>query len=868
MHYHSVDVDEIYKLMDTNSNGLSVDEVNDRLEKYGKNVYTESKKKSVIIKFLNQFKDLMIVVLILAAIFSFVISYINDESYIDSIIIISIVILNALIGFIQEIKADKAIASLIKMQTTKVRVKRTNSIYVVNSEDIVCGDILVLEAGDTVPADSRIIMEASLKTDESTLTGESEPVVKDVEVLNENTPLAERTNMIYQGTSVVYGKCEAVVCLTGDDTEYGKIASNLNKSEKELTPLQEKINSISKVLSIIVAIIIFVMFILGTIKDMNILEIIMLSISLAVAAIPEGLPAVITIVLSIGMKDLAKKKAIVREMSSVETLGSTEIICSDKTGTITQNKMTVTEVFYDNKFVDTSELDYKHMLIKMMILNNDATMSEGNYIGDPTEISILRCLDEHVDINKIKNDNERVDEIPFDSDRKMMSIINKCNDSFSVYVKGSFDSVIDCCSYMYTNGKKIKLTNEKKKELKEIENLESEKAYRLLCYAYKDLSKNYKVDSSLESDLIFVGMVAMIDPPREDVKNSIIMCKNAHIRPIMITGDSLYTAKAIAKSVGILNNSDGVISGFELDKMSYSDLKRNIDKYSVYARVSPMNKVNIVNAWKESGYVVAMTGDGVNDAPALKAADIGVGMGISGTEVSKSVSDIVLTDDSFSSIVTAVREGRRIFDNIRNVLVYLLVGNIAEVFVVFICMAAGITIFSPIQLLYINLITDSIPAIALAFEKEADDVMKRPVRKSTNSFFTPFLVAKITFSVILEIIALLLVYAINLKIDGPASAVTAVFLTLVLSEMIYAFTCKNLKRNVIGPLAFNNKVLNRSILVLSIIQLVIFLSPFKKIFDIVSLNYMQVVYCFAVVILIFVIDEISKKIMAKKFLDE
>ena len=868
MNYHSVEIDEIYKVMNTSSNGLSISDANNRLEKYGKNVFTETKKKSVVVKFLNQFKDLMIIVLILAAIFSFIISYVNKESYIDSIIIISIVILNAIIGFIQELRADKAIESLVKMQVTKVRVKRNNNIYIINSEDVVCGDILVLEAGDTVPADCRLLSDASLKVDESALTGESEPVVKTVGVLKESTSLVERTNMIYQGTSIVYGKCEAIVCSIGDDTEFGKIASNLNKSEEELTPLQEKINSISKVLSIIIAVIILIMFILGAIENMKILEIVMLSISLAVAAIPEGLPAVITIVLSIGMKDLAKKKAIVRELSSVETLGSTEIICSDKTGTITQNKMTVTEVFYNNKFVNVSDIDYDNLFTKMMVLNNDATVSENHYIGDPTEIAILECLDKNVNIDKLKKDNTRIDELPFDSDRKMMSIINKCNDSVSLYVKGSFDSVIDKCTYIDNSGKKTKLTDAKRKELRELENIESEKAYRLLCYAYKDLPKSYKVNSDLENDLVFIGMVAMIDPPREDVKESIIMCKNAHIRPIMITGDSLYTAKAIAKSVGILEDSNSIISGSELDKMSYSDLKRNVNKYSVYARVSPMNKLDIVNAWKENGYIVAMTGDGVNDAPALKAADIGVGMGISGTEVSKNVSDIVLTDDSFSSIVTAVREGRRIFDNIRNVLVYLLVGNIAEVFVVFICMAAGITIFSPIQLLYINLITDSIPAIALAFEKEADDVMNRPVRKSIDSFFTPFLVAKILFSVILEIIAILLVYAVNLKLYGPLSAATSAFLTLVLSEMIYAFTCKNLKKNVIGPLAFNNKILNQSIILLSIIQLVIFLTPLKHVFDIVNLNSIQVIYCFVVVILIFVIDEISKRIMKDKFLDE
>ena len=473
--------------------------------------------------------------------------------------------------------------------------------------------------------------------------------------------------------------------------------------------------------------------------------------------------------------------------------------------------------------------------------------------------SMSRCL--------IGGINKRIDELPFDSDRKMMSTVNKCKDSISLFVKGSFDSIIDRCSFIYIDNKIVKLTKKKKQELVNVEQVESNKSFRLLVYAYKELDKDYNIKSDLEKNLVFVGMVSMYDPPREDVKDAIELCKRAHIRPIMITGDSLSTARAIAKDVGIANTDESVISGSDLDKLSFSELKRNVDKYSVYARVSPINKVNIVNAWKENGKVVAMTGDGVNDAPALKVADIGVGMGISGTDVSKSVSDIVLTDDSFSSIVTAVREGRRIFDNIRNVLVYLLVGNIAEVIVVFLSMAVGITIFSPIQLLYINLITDSIPAIALAFEKEADDVMKRPVRRNDGTFFTPFLTAKICISAILETIAILFVYAICYRIYGSSIATTVSFLTLILSEMISAFTCKNLKKNVIGSLMFSNKVLNKCMFLLGIIQILIFVTPLKYIFGISNLKPIHVLFSALVIALIFIIDEVSKNVVKNKFSD-
>ena len=866
MKYYNLDIKELYEKLNTDESGLKKEEVDKRLKKYGKNKLIEKKKKSKLEKFLNEFKDLMIIILIISSIVSFYISILNDEPITDSIIIIAIVILNAIMGFVQELKADKAIESLKNMQESKVKVRRNNKLCVINSENITVGDILVLEAGDTVPADARIIYEASLRVDESSLTGESLPVEKTTKVIKGEVPLSETFNMIYSGTSIVYGKCEAIVCEVGMNTEFGKIALSLQEAEDEITPLQKRIDGISKVLSEIILIIIIVMFIVGLLKGMDIMTVIMLSISLAVAAIPEGLPAVITIILSLGMNTMAKKRAIVRKMSSVETLGCTEIICSDKTGTITQNKMTVREIYFDNKIIDANDFNEDNILLDIMILDNDVSKVEDGYIGDPTEIALYECCEDCIDIISKRNENIRIDELPFDSDRKMMSTINKCDDEIKIYTKGSFDSIIIHCSYIYEDGNVVKLTEEKKKKLKKIEEEESNKAYRILAYAYKDIDSDYDLDE-LEEDLIFAGMTAMIDPPREDVKEAIELCKEAHIKPIMITGDSLSTATSIAKEIGILENEDEAILGMELDEMSEDELKEKVKNYSVYARVSPMNKLAIVNAWKDNNKVVAMTGDGVNDAPALKTANIGVGMGITGTEVSKGVSDIILSDDSFSTIVTAVREGRRIFDNIRNVLVYLLTGNITEIVVVFICMLFGIELFLPIQLLYINLITDSIPAIALAFENEAEDVMSRKIRKKDSSFFTPFLVAKMTLSSILKSATILFIYFTSEKIYGVECATTMAFLTLVFLEMIFAYSCRNLKKRVIGKGMFSNNYLNISIVILIVLQLLVFMTPLRNIFNITSLNMLQIIYCMITVITIFLIDELCKNIIKKLFRD-
>lgn len=867
MKFYSLEVNETLKRLDSNEEGLSENEVLIRLNKDGKNKIIEDKRQSKLSKFLNEFKDLMIIILILSSIVSFILSYLNNKPFIDSIIIVAIVLLNAILGFIQELKADKAIESLRKMQVSNVKVKRNHKIYVINSEDIVKGDILVLEAGDTVPADARIIWEAQLKVDESSLTGESVPVSKDMIALDENTPLSQRKNMIYSGTNIVYGKCHAVVCEIGMNTEFGLIAKSLNKEENEITPLQRKIDEISKFLSIIIFFIIVIMFIIGIIKGMNIMEIIMLSISLAVAAIPEGLPAIITIILSLGMGTMAKKNAIVRKMSSVETLGSTEIICSDKTGTITQNKMKVREVYYNNRICSYQNLGNDNILLSIMALNNDVEKNNNDYIGDPTEIALYEACEECLNINNLKTNNQRIDELPFDSDRKMMSTIHKNKNDIKLYTKGSFDSVMKHCSYIYENGCIETLTEDKIIRLREIERQESNQAYRVLAYAYKQINESYSLDESLENNLIFVGMTSMIDPPRPDVKKAINECEKAHIKPIMITGDSLSTAISIAKEIGILNDDSEAITGEYLDRISQQGLIKNVNKYCVYARVSPMNKLAIVNAWKQNGKVVAMTGDGVNDAPALKSADIGVGMGITGTEVSKGVSDIILADDSFSTIVTAVKEGRRIFDNIRNVLVYLLTGNIAEILVVFIGMLYGIEIFLPIQLLYINLITDSIPAIALAFEKSEKDIMKRNIRKKSSSFFTPFLIAKMILSAFLKTIAVVLVYFINLKLYNVEVAATMSFLTLILLEMIFAYSCRNLKTNIVNKDLFSNKYMNKSMIILGLIQILVFVTPIKSIFKIVNINLFQIIYCLIVVILIFLIDELSKNIIIKVFKD-
>ena len=863
MKVYNLNKEEVLEKLKSNENGLTEEEAKKRLAEDGLNKLKESKKESNLVKFLSQFKNLMILVLLIAAVVSFIISYINKESYLDSIIILLIVIINAVLGYIEERKADEAIESLKKMQTTKVKVRREGTVEYINSENLVRGDIVLLEAGDTISADARLLTVNSLKVDESSLTGESDSVMKSIIPIEKEVALSDRNNMVYAGTNVVYGKGKCVVTSTGMSTEIGLIANSLIDTKPELTPLQKKINGISKVLTIIISIVILAMFIVSIIKDMPITEALLLAISLAVAAIPEGLPAVITVILSLGMNALAKKKAIVRKMSSVETLGSTEIICTDKTGTITENKMELKEIYYNGKTLTNDDVIEENMFLYNMALNNDIEENEQGIIGDPTEVAIINYLKKSTDPFKLKKEFSRINEIPFDSERKMMSVVCVINNKKYLLTKGSFDSVINVCTQIEIEGKIKPLDKKEIQKLAEVEKEKSNRALRLLAFAYKELNN----DKMEENNLIFQGLTGVIDPPRDDVKESIELCKSAHIRPIMITGDSLNTAVAIAKDIGILTNDFEAITGKELDKLSDKELEENIEKYKVYARVSPMNKLSIVNAWKKKGKIVAMTGDGVNDAPAIKASDIGIGMGFTGTEVSKSVADIILVDDSFSTIVSAVKEGRRIFDNIRNVITYLLIGNITEVITVFVGLLFGYTIFFPIQLLFINLITDSIPAISLAFEEAASDIMKREVRKKDSSFFTPFLISKILVSSILKSIAILFVYFLNLHISGQEVAGTMAFLCLMILELCFAYSCKNIKKTVIGKNIFNNKKLNLSILGLIIIGVIIFITPLKSIFSLTSISIIEFLYCIIIIIVMIVIDELLKIELAKRFKD-
>ena len=855
-------VKEVYESLETSDKGLSSTEAKNRLKKCGYNELVEKKKESNFKKFLNQFNDPMIIILILSAIVAFIVSIINNESFTDSIVIILIVVINAIMGYMQEQKADKALDALKKMQVTHVKVLRDGSLKIIDSRELVPGDILSLEAGDIVPADGRIIKCSSLKINESSLTGESVPVNKHNKKISE-APLSERFNMVYSGTIVSYGTALVVVTNTGMDTEFGKIAAMLNRENIEITPLQKKIEEISKALSIIILFIIGIMFILGLVKGLKILEILMLSLSLAVAAIPEGLPAVITITLSLGISSMAKKKAIIRKMPSVETLGCTEIICSDKTGTITQNIMTVEQIYYNEKdFFNTNPDDF---LLGMMVLNNDVSFNDDGYIGDPTEVALYEYAKKFIDVEKVREKYQRVDDIPFDSERKMMSTLNINDNGYILICKGSFESVISRCSKVFVNGKVKKITNDIKESLIGKEKELSSKSYRILAFAYHDFKD--KPATLKEEDLVFSGLVCMMDPPREDVVDAIRVCKMAHIRPIMITGDSLGIGIAIAKKTGILKDDSEAVLGSELEKYSQEELKEVVKKYSVYARVTPAQKLMIVDAWQANGKVVAMTGDGVNDAPAIKEADIGIGMGITGTEVSKNVSDIILSDDSFSTIVAAVREGRRIYDNIRNVLVYLLSGNLAEILVVFIPMLMGLEIFLPIHLLYINLITDSLPAIALAFEKEAPNIMERNIRSNDSKFFTTFMIGKIGLSAALKTMATLFVYVVNLKLFDVKIATTASFLTLILLEMVYAYSCRNLKEPLIRYHFFENNMLNKSMLVLMAVNLIIFFTPVSSIFGVSSLNIVQIGYVLIIVVVVFLIDELTKDMVSERLKD-
>ena len=875
MKYYDEEVDKVLASLETSEEGLSTQEAQARLNRYGLNKLKEVNKKSKLSKFLDQFKDMMIIVLLIAAVFSGISSYLNGEAYTDTIVIIAVVLLNAIMGFAQELKADSAVESLKKMTTPNAKVIRNGQVMICSSEKIVPGDILSLEAGDTVPADARVIWEVSSSVDESMLTGESEPIEKNVDVVSSDAQINERTNMVYSGCNVVYGKLKAVVVKTGMDTELGKIASSVQKDKEVLSPLQIKINNISKVLSMIIALIIGFVLVYGIAKGNDTLEIIMLCISLAVAAIPENLPTVITVTLSLGTTAMAKKNTIVRKISSVETLGSIDIICSDKTGTITQNKMTVKEVIFNNKNykVEKEPIENSELLIDLMVLCNDSKFDpqdKENLIGDPTETALFKyAMDMGYNPQNIVNENKRVAEVPFDSDRKMMTTINTVQNKIIVATKGSLDSLLKKCTSYYENGNVYEINEKQIQKILNFEKEMAQKSLRVLSFAYKVIKEVPPEDElpAIESNLTFVGLVGMMDPPRETVKESIKTCREAGIRPIMITGDSLSTATAIAKEIGIIQEGTGVIEGKELDKLSDEQLIKEVTKYSVYARVQPEHKVRIVKAWQANDKVVAMTGDGVNDAPAIKLAHVGIGMGKTGTEVTKSVADVILVDDSFSTIVDAVGEGRKIYDNIRNGIIYSLASNFAEILVVIVGLFNNIEIFLPLHILYINLATDSVPSICLAFEKAAKGIMKRKPKPVNAPFFTPFVIASLAVSALFKAVSVLGTYYFANMYYGQDIARTMAFLCMVVQEMAYALNCRNLKEPIIKQGIFSNKAMNMGMLILIVIQLLVFLTPIGSIFEIVPLTFTHLLIIILINVVGFGVIELSKFGVRKFFKD-
>ena len=860
--FYNETVEELYEKFSTNENGLTDEEVENRINKYGENKLKEQKKKSNLALFFGQFNDFMIILLIFASIFSAFVSYVQHESYFDSIIIIIIVIINAILSFIQEKKADVAIQELNKMFVTNSYVIRAGVKKHIDVRNVVVGDILELEAGDYVPADARIIKSDDLVVNESTLTGESKGIEKDNQDINTEKELYERKNMVYAGCNVTNGHAYAVVCATGMNTELGKIATSLIDKKSDITPLQKKVNQISKVLTYIILAIIIVMMIIGLLLKNDFFDVLMLSISLAVAAIPEGMSSIITIILSLGMTAMAKRNVIIRKMASVETLGSTDIICSDKTGTITQNKMVVKMIFVnDNTYYDNYDIkDASHFLNCASACQNVVKNDEDTYMGDETEVSIYKYLEK---ANYKIGNTIRIKEYPFDSDRKMMSTINKINDKEYSYTKGSLDSVINNCKSYLINGKIFPMTDEYKKKIFEIETKESAKSLRLLALAYKESDLN-----NPEKDMIFLGLIGMMDPPRESVNRAITLCHKAGLKPIMITGDSINTAKAIAKEVGIINIDDAATTGAYVDKLTDDELLKAVEKYQVYARISPNTKLRIVEALQSLGYVVAMTGDGVNDAPAIQKADIGIGMGITGTEVVKKVADCILVDDSFSTIIDGVEEGRRITANIKKVIMYLLAGNIVEVILVFVSMLLNMEMFTTLQLLWINLVTDSIPAIMLAFEKADKDVMENtPSNKSNSSFFTPFLISKIVVSAIFKSTVMIILFIMYANKYDASVAGSLMFIYLIINELLYAFSCRNLKKSVLNKDLFSNKKLSIGVGSILVIQIIILTTGLKKFFIVSNINPVSVLTTITVCLLVFIIGELAKPLYTKKFKD-
>ncbi len=865
--WYTLSTKEVEKQMQTNIEfGLNEKQVEDKQNRFGLNKLEEKKKESIVIKFIKQFNDFMIIILIIASIISAVVARLEGSNdYFDSIIIIAIVVFNAIMGLVQEAKAEKSLEALKKMTAPTCRVKRNGKISTIKSEQIVPGDIVLLEAGNYVPADCRLISSSNLKIEESSLTGETVPVLKEANsILKEKTALGDMVNMAFSTTIVVNGHGEAIVTDIGMNTKVGKIAKMIITNEAPETPIQKKLGEVGKSLGIACLGICLLIFAIGLLKKIEPIEMFMTSVGLAVAAIPEGLPAIVTIMLSIGVTKMAKKNSIIRKLPAVETLGSSSVICSDKTGTLTQNKMQVTKIANING--ETNDKEYIKWLMGMATMCTDVEISRENgkieLTGEPTEKAIVnKALDEGQNKNELYNVMKRVKDIPFDSSRKMMTTIHKMPNGYRVITKGAPDVLLKRCNKVYDNGNVTTLDYPKTKLIENQNNKMADDALRVLAIAYLDIPNlPSKIDTeTVEKNLIFIGLIGMIDPPREGVKEAVATCKKAGIKTVMITGDHIITAKAIAKDLGILRGSDLAITGEELDKIPQSILQKNIMNYSVFARVTPEHKVRIVKAYQSTGAVVAMTGDGVNDAPALKNADIGIAMGKNGTDVAKNAADMVLTDDNFVTIVEAVKQGRNIFDNIKKAVHFLIATNIGEIVTIFLGLILGLK--SPllaIQLLWINLVTDSLPAIALGLEKPEADIMDKKPRDSRKGIFADGLWQRIiTEGTMLGILTLVAFSVGNYLYDIEVGR-TMAFVSLGLLELVHSFNIKS-EESIFKVGLFENKYLLGAFILGALLQIVVVvIPPVAEVFKLVPLTQVQWMYTFGISILPLVIMEIQK----------
>lgn len=883
-------------------NGLSSNQVQENMKKYGLNELQEKKKDSLLKKFLEQFKDFSIIVLIIAAIVSGVVGVAQGEGFTDTIIILIVVILNAVIGVAQESKAEKSLEALKKLSSHASKVIRNGKEQVIPARELVPGDLVIIETGDYIAADLRIIEAVNLKSQEASLTGESVPVEKITEKIDGNEiGIGDRKNMLFSSSLITYGRGKAIVVNTGMNTEVGKIAGMLDNAEKQETPLQQKLNDLGKTLGIACLAICAVIFVIGLLQGKEIIDMFMTAVSLAVAVIPEGLVAVSTIVLAIGVQKMVKKHAIVKKLPAVETLGSSTVICSDKTGTLTQNKMTVEKVFCDDELQDVKKVntteDFKKLVYNCMLCNDSRLLENGQLAGDPTETALVDMAFKLDYGQAIYRENPRVEEVPFDSERKLMTTVNKKNGKYIVYTKGGVDELLKCCNSFLYKGEVRTSINNYAKWIRENNEKMAKEALRVLAFAYKELDHmpSKTEMKTIENDLIFIGMVGMIDPPRIEAKKAVEKCKKAGIKTVMITGDHKITAVAIAKKLGILKDESEALTGTELEKMTDEELTKNVRKYSVYARVSPEHKVKIVKAWQANGEVVAMTGDGVNDSPALKTADIGCAMGKVGTEVAKEAADVILTDDNFATIVSAVEEGRRIYDNILKVIQFLLSCNVGEVIVLLLATLFApqigqwfgisditmIQVLLPIHILWINLVTDTFPALALAFDPANKDIMDRKPVKRNEGIFTKGRTFRIIYQGLMIGLLTLVAYLIGLgtthtAIDGLTLEQTKIevgqtmaFIVLAFSELIHVFNIRDNKNSIFKTGILGNGVLILAILASALLMVVIlFIPQLRTIFSIPILPSDNIIETIVLVLSPIIIVEIMKLFKVNTTRDE